>query len=460
MKTKKVDVAIIGHGSAGISAYKAAIKHTKNIVVIEGGEYGTSCARNGCMPSKLLISGGNAAKAIRDAYSFGISTHKTEIDDQKVMERVRSLRDQFVSKITNHIENIPKTHKIQGFAKFLDNNTLQIGKDRKVTAKTIIIATGSTPRLLPNFSELGTLGITNEDVFEWKKLPQSVAIFGTGVIGMELGQALERLGVRVTIFGRSGNVGSFSDPDIQEAANHLYHGEIDIFPGAEIQEMVPERKKVHIRFTSMYGNELEQNFDYVLSAIGRIPNVKKLDLNKTSLDLDSRGMPVYDPESMQCGKSNIFIAGDANGEKSLLHEAVDEGTIAGKNAALFPKVSKGSRRVPIGIVFTEPEMAVVGKLYRELPKESFVVGSVDFSFDKRSQMLNKNRGKMNLYIDKKSKKLLGAEMIGPKTEHIAHLLSWAIGFHATLDQLLEMPFYHPTVEEAIRSALNNAKKKI
>jgi dihydrolipoamide dehydrogenase len=460
MKHKTIDVAIVGHGSAGSRAYKAAKKHTESVVIIEGGEYGTTCARNGCMPSKLLIAGANAAKTIREASLFGIQTENVEISGKKVMERVRTLRDDFVSRVLGHVEKIPEQDRIQGIATFQDNNTLIIDEKLKITAKSIVIATGSRPRLLPGFEALGDRGITNEDVFEWEDLPGSVAIFGTGVIGMELGQALDRLGVRTAIFGRSGNVGAFSDPDIQETANNLYHGELEVFPGADVHSMKREKNKVRIRFTTMYGIELEERFDYVLSAIGRIPNVDHLGLKNTDVPMNTRGMPVFDAETLQCGNTNIFIAGDANGYLSLLHEAADEGEIAGANAALFPKVQKGHRRVPIGVVFTEPEMAVVGKMYRELPKDSFVTGSVDFLFQPRSEIMAKNRGKLNLYIDKKSKKLLGAEMIGPRVEHIAHLLSWSIGFGAKLDELLEMPFYHPTVEEAIRNALNDARKKL
>lgn len=460
MKHKTVDVAIIGHGSAGSRAYKAAKKHSKSVVIIEGGEYGTTCARNGCMPSKLLIAGANTAKVIKEASLFGIETKDADINGKKVMDRVRALRDDFVSRVIGHVEKIPEQDRIQGTARLKDNNTIVVDEKYQITAKTIVIATGSRPRLLPDFEKLGDRGITNEDVFEWETLPKSVAVFGTGVIGMELGQALDRLGVRTTIFGRSGNVGAFSDPEIQEAANHMYHGELEVFPGANVHSMKHEKNKVRIHFTSMYEVELQEEYDYVLSAIGRIPNVDHLGLENTDVPINDRGMPDFDKETMQCGKSNIFLAGDANGYLSLLHEAADEGEIAGTNAALFPDVQKGHRRVPIGIVFTEPEMAVVGKMYKDIPKDSFVTGGVDFLFQPRSEIMGKNRGMLNLYIDKKSKKLLGAEMIGPRVEHIAHLLSWSIGFSAKLNELLEMPFYHPTVEEAIRNALNDAKKKM
>jgi dihydrolipoamide dehydrogenase len=119
-----------------------------------------------------------------------------------------------------------------------------------------VIATGSRPRLLPGFEALGDRGITNEDVFEWEDLPGSVAIFGTGVIGMELGASTRPPWVRTAIFGRSGNVGAFSDPDIQETANNLYHGELEVFPGADVHSMKREKNKVRIRFTTMYGIEL------------------------------------------------------------------------------------------------------------------------------------------------------------------------------------------------------------
>ena len=200
VSSRQVDVAVIGAGSAGLPAFRAARKHTENLVLIEGGVYGTTCARVGCMPSKLLIAAAEAAHSVEAAAGFGVHTAKPIINGEEVMRRVRRERDRFVGFVLEGVENIDEKHHIQKHAVFLDNHTLQVG-DSIVEAKTIVIATGSSPTVIPKFAELGDCLIVNDDIFEWQTLPESVAVFGPGVIGLELGQALHRLGVRIRLFG-------------------------------------------------------------------------------------------------------------------------------------------------------------------------------------------------------------------------------------------------------------------
>lgn len=460
MKTLSVDVAVLGFGTAGMNAYRSAAKHTKNIVVVQHGLYGTTCARVGCMPSKLLIASADSAFSLEEAPSFGIFPGgDTKIYGHQVLERVRSLRDAFVGHVVSNVEKIPQEQRISGKARFINDHEILVDNHTKVQAKTFVIATGSDPRFLPQAEILGDRHVVNDDIFEWERLPESVAVFGTGVIGMELGQALKRLGVRVSLFGRSGNVAAFTDPEIQEKAKDLFHRELDVFPGATIQEMKREGDRVHITFTDVKGVEYEKQFEYVLSAIGRVPNIADLELQNTSLKLSEKGIPVFDSETMQCGESNIFIAGDVNGNRALLHEASDEGDIAGENAALFPNVSKGDRRVPLSVVFTDPEMGSCGTPFGELEKGIFVIGKIDFSDQGRSKVINKNKGMLHVYAEKKTGRILGAEMIGPHAEHLLHLLAWSIGFSATASDLLKMPFYHPTVEEGVRTALRDIEKQ-
>jgi dihydrolipoamide dehydrogenase len=163
---------------------------------------------------------------------------------------------------------------------------------------------------------------------------------------------------------------------------------------------------------------------------------------------------------MQCGASRIFIAGDANNDLPLLHEAADEGRIAGENAARYPAVKAGSRRTPLGIVFTDPQLAVVGKRYAELPAGRWVAGEVSFEDQGRSRVMLRNRGLARIYAEAGTGRVLGAEMMGPDAEHLAHLLAWGIQSGMTVRRMLEMPFYHPVVEEGLRTALRDALTKL
>ena len=457
----KVDVAVIGAGSAGLPAFRAARMHTENVVLVEGGIYGTTCARVGCMPSKLLIAAAEAAHSIENASKFGVYSSKPIINGQDVMRRVRSERDRFVGFVLESVENIDPKQNFRGHARFLNDHTIQI-EEKIIEAKSVVIATGSSPKLMPMFDGLGERLVVNDDIFDWETLPESVAVFGPGVIGLELGQALHRLGVRIRIFGLSGSLKPLSDMGIKSYAENLFKEEFPLDTKAKIQGLELENGQVKISFVDPNnGEEKEELFDFLLAATGRSPNVKDLGLENTELELDSLGVPLYNSATMQCGNSSIFIAGDVNNDFPLLHEAADEGQIAGDNAGRFPDIKAGLRRSPVTVVFCDPQIAIVGDSWSELEgNENVVTGKVSFEGQGRSRIILKNKGLMHIYADRNSGLFLGSEFIGPHAEHLAHLMSWAHQQKMTIQQMLEMPFYHPVIEEGLRTALRDAKSKL
>ncbi|MCG7404937.1 dihydrolipoyl dehydrogenase [Caballeronia zhejiangensis] len=457
MNTIHTDVAIIGAGSAGLSAYRAAKAAGASAILIEGGAHGTTCARVGCMPSKLLIAAADAAHHAAHAAAFGVHIDGAlRIDGHEVMARVKRERDRFVSFVVAGVDAMPDADKLTGYARFIDDNLLQVGDDTKVQAKSIVIATGSSPVMPSMYRALGDRAIINDDVFAWDDLPKRVAVIGAGVIGLELGQALARLGVRVSLLGARGRVGPFTDPDVRAYAGRVFSEAFSFEPFAQVQAAVREGDEVRLRYVSDAGESIEETFDYVLVAAGRKPNVGGLALSNTSLALDDVGLPVYDPLTLQAGAHPVFIAGDANGVLPLLHEAADEGRAAGTNAARYPHVEAVERRAPIAIAFTDPGIAMVGSRHVDLKPESFVTGEVSFEDQGRSRVMLRNRGLMHVYVDRASRRFVGAEWIGPDAEHIAHLLAWALQMKLTVDEMLRMPFYHPVVEEGLRTALRDA----
>ncbi len=458
---RKVDVAVIGAGSAGLPAFRAARRHTENIVLIEGGIYGTTCARVGCMPSKLLIAAAEAAHSIETASKFGVYTSKPNINGHDVMRRVRSERDRFVGFVLESVESIDPKHHFRAHARFLDDHTIQ-AEEKIFEAKSVVIATGSSPKLMPMFDGLGERLVVNDDIFDWETLPESVAVFGPGVIGLELGQALHRLGVRIRIFGLSGSLKPLSDMGIRNYAENLFKAEFPLDTKANILGLELENDQVKICFVDCKnGEEKEEFFDFLLAATGRFPNVNDLGLENTKLELDSLGVPLFNSATMQCGNSSIFIAGDVNNDLPLLHEAADEGEIAGDNAGRFPDIKTGLRRSPVTVVFCDPQIAIVGDSWNELEgKENVVTGKVSFEGQGRSRIILKNKGLMHVYADRNSGLFLGSEFIGPHAEHLAHLMSWAHQQKMTIQQMLEMPFYHPVIEEGLRTALRDVKSKL
>ena len=456
-----VDVAVIGAGTAGLAAYRAAKAAGARAVVIEGGAYGTTCARVGCMPSKLLIAAAEAAHAIGRGPGFGVHVDgPVRIDGREVMARVRRERDRFVGFVIDGVDNIPEADRIRGYARFIHRNTLQVEGGPRINARSVVIATGSRPSIPPILRDLGDRLAINDDVFDWETLPRSVAVFGPGVIGLELGQALARLGVRVVVLGRGGRLGPVTDPHVHRAALKAFSADFALDADAHVQRVERIGDEVEIEFKGLDGEHRRERFDYVLAATGRVPNVDKLGLENTGIELGASGVPKFDPATLQAGDSSIFIAGDANQDLLLLHEAADEGKIAGGNAARFPDVRPGLRRAQLGIVFTDPQIAIVGGGFASLRSHALAAGEVSFEDQGRSRVMLRNHGHLRVYADPETGRFLGAEMVGPDAEHIGHLLAWALQAGMTVEQMLAMPFYHPVVEEGVRTALRDLQAHI
>jgi len=472
MRAAQVDVAIIGAGTAGLAAYRAARAAGAAAMLIEGGAYGTTCARVGCMPSKLLIAAADAAYAVETAPSFGVHCDGVlRIDGRAVMDRVRRERDRFVALVLRDVERIPETDRLRGHAAFMDDHTLEVGGHTRVIARTAVIATGSRPTRADSFEALGDRLIVNDGVFDWQDLPRSVAVIGPGIIGLELGQALHRLGVHVAILGRGGRVGPISDPEIRAYSIAAFKQEFTLEPDAHIADVRRDGDRVAIHRTAPDGAKQVETFDYVLVSNGRTPNVQGIGLEKTSVKLDAKGLPLYDPVTGQTlnadesggNGSPVFIAGDAGNFIPLLHEAADEGRIAGKNAArvaLGEPVIAGLRRAPIGGVFTDLQICIVGSGFRSLQPGSFATGQVNFEDQGRARILLRNKGLLNVYAEMATGRFLGAEMLAPGGEHLAHLLAWALQSRMTVEQMLEMPYYHPVLEEGLRTALHDVSVKL
>ena len=455
MTTLHTDVAVIGAGTAGLAAYRSARAAGARALLIEGGPYGTTCARVGCMPSKLLIAAAEAAQAVARAPKCGVHVDGAlRIAGSEVMERVRRARDRFVGFVLSGVESIPAEDRIRGHARFVGPHTLEV-EGRRIVARSIVIATGSRPTVPPILQGLGDRLVVNDDVFDWQDLPRSVAVFGPGVIGLEIGQALARLGVRVVVLGRGGRVGPITDPQVRQAAVKALGEDLFLDPDAHVTRVERAGDEVEIDYVGPDGAQRRERFDYVLAATGRTPNVDKLGLESTGIATNARGVPAFDSQTLQVGSSAIFIAGDAADDVPLLHEAADEGKIAGANAAAHPHVKPGLRRARLGVVFTDPQVAIVGGGYAHLKAHALAAGEVSFEDQGRSRVMLRNRGLLRVYGDRATGLFAGAEMVGPDAEHIGHLLAWALQSRMSVEQMLEMPFYHPVVEEGLRTALRD-----
>lgn len=461
MNTIATDVAVIGAGTAGLAAYRAARAAGVRAVIVEGDPYGTTCARVGCMPSKLLIAAAEAAHAPTRWPELGLRLKGVvDIDDPAVLARVHRERDRFVGFVLQGVESIPAADRVRGYARFVGPHRLRVDDHTDIEFSRAVIATGSSPSIPPFLRSLGERVVVNDDIFAWTELPRAVAVFGPGVIGLELGQALARLGVEVSMFGAGGIVGPFADPALRAYAAKTFGAEFAL--EADARDVAVERAgdRVRIRHRAGDGSMRTVVVDYVVAATGRTPNVRTLDLAAAGLPVDGRGQPAFERTTLRIGQSHVFVAGDANGDVPLLHEAADEGRIAGENAARYPKVQPAARRAPLAIVFTDPQLATVGVRFGDLVPGTFVTGEASFEDQGRSRVMLRNVGLLHVYADVATGRFQGAELVGPDAEHLAHLLAWAHQLELTVPAMLALPFYHPVVEEGLRTALRDAQAKL
>jgi len=427
--------------------------------MVDPGPLGTTCARVGCMPSKLLIAAAEAAHEARHAGVFGVHAD-VRVDGVAVLERVRRERDRFVGFVLEATDAHERAGRlVRGKARFVEPTVLEVDGGLRIEARSVVVATGSSTWIPDEYRDLGDRLLVNDTVFELPDLPESLLVVGTGVIGLELGQAMSRLGVRVTLLGRRRNIAGLRDPKVVDVAHEVFKSELDLQTQHVLHDVSRVDGGVRVRFRDDAGNERDEIYEYVLSAAGRRPNLEGLGLDGIGACHDERGRLIIEDHTLQVGSEPVFIAGDVSGLRPLLHEAADEGRIAGENAARWPDILPGRRRVPLKIVFSQPNIAVVGHGWEERGRY-VCAGEVDYGRQGRARCMNQHSGWVRLYARRDDGCLTGAEMFGPRVEHMAHLVAWAIENHLTVDHALTMPFYHPVVEEGLRTALRDLQKQV
>lgn len=446
-------VIIIGAGTAGMTARREIAKSTDNYILIHDGPLGTTCARVGCMPSKALIQVANDLHHSKILNDKGFIELKSSPDQKKILNHVRSLRDHFVGGIVTGIKQW-ENHIIKGRARFTGENSVEVN-GKKFTADSFVIATGSRPVIPKDWLPYKKFILTSDEIFELEDLPKRLLVVGLGVIGLELGQALSRLGVHVTAVTLPGKVAGISDPAILEYVLKGMREEVSVLTC----EAKPLSQDGNVITVDLGGVKTE--FDKVFMAVGRTPNLDTLGLNEIGIKFNEKGVPTYDENNLFLTEHpHIFLAGDVNAHRPILHEAADDGRIAGYNAV--NEVQNFKRRIFLGITFCDPQVALVGESFRSLNEKQtdFVIGTVNFEEQGRALTKFKNRGLLNVYVKRDTGHLLGAEFQCPDGEHIAHLLAWAISMKMTVSEALSMPFYHPVIEEGLRTALRMAAGQV
>jgi len=453
--TRKVSVAVIGAGTAGQNAFRQARKLKDDVLIINDGSWSTTCIAVGCMPSKLLIAAADRAYDTNHSGEFGI--HATaQIDGKQVMERVRAERNHFASYVQKQVESWPAETKIAGRAYINQQGLIEVN-DELIEANKIIVATGSKPFIPDNWAD--KLGET---------LPKSLAVVGAGAIGLELAQAFTRLGVEVTLFNRDKRVAGLKDEDISNKAIDCLSRELTMHLGSKINDVGQqvadnEGSAAFIDYADSAGETRQWQGEYVLVATGRRNNIAALGVENLGVGLDDKNRPKQlDKKTGKIGNLEVYIVGDANANLPLLHVASDEGFSAGSmvcnnnsDAYIRPTAA------PFSIVFCSPQIVNVGMSLPEIqadPELEYVIGKVSFDNQGRSRVMGVNCGLLHIYGCKKTDRILGASMVAPDAEYIGHILAMAITNDMSIKDILDTPFYHPTILEGLRTALRDVQR--
>jgi len=446
------DIAVIGAGTAGSTAFREITRAGRDAVWIDHGPLGTTCARVGCMPSKAVLHAAHEWSLLREL--SGGSAAGSSAD--ALWARARATRDALAQGAAQRTRALAGERLLLGAARFTGPGELDV-QGQRVRARAFVVATGSRPVVPPALAALGDRLLTTDSLFELERLPRSIGIVGLGAIGLEMGLALSRLGVRVVGGDLLDSVAGIVDPAVRERALQRFGRELPMWLG---RAMEAQATAEGVRVSA---GERSETVEMVLAALGRRPNVERLELAQAGVAMDAKGRPQVDAATLRAGATSVFLAGDVHPERPLMHEAADEGVIAARGALALlegrtPAVEP--RRVPLAIVFSDPDVAAVGVPFDRLPADSTVVGTAQGAGNGRSRILGATDSLVRLYAERGSGTLVGASLIATHGEHLAHLLAWAIQRRESASSLLEMPYYHPSVEEMLQSALKDIASQL
>jgi pyruvate/2-oxoglutarate dehydrogenase complex dihydrolipoamide dehydrogenase (E3) component len=447
MKRFDFDVAIVGGGSGGYAAARMAAGAGLKTIIIEGGaEVGGLCILRGCMPTKALLYAAEVMHLASHAKPWGIRAGKVGFNFAEVMARKNALIKDFADYRVQQL-NSKKFKFIRANARFVNPHTVALDKERKLTARHFVIATGSSvaPAPLPQLREVGY--ITSDDALTLKRLPKSLIILGGGAIACEFAQFFARFNVKVTLVQRSEHILKEFDRDAATEIEKVFRREgIKIFTNTRLAGAQRKGKLKIISFESR-GKTISISAGEILFALGRIPNTASLELEKAGVKTGPGG--IIANELMQTSAPHIYTAGDCTGPYEIVHLAVQQGEIAAHNIANPKSPRRMDYRLLISVVFNEPQVAFVG-LTEKVAKArgiAYLAASYPFNDHGKSLIMKAKDGFVKLLANPKSGEILGGACVGPGGGELIHEIVAVMAKRMTVHELAAMPHYHPTLAE-------------
>jgi dihydrolipoamide dehydrogenase len=454
---RHVENVVIG---AGFGGYVAAIRLAqlgREVILVEKDVLGGVCLNVGCIPSKVIVRAARIMKQIQNAHRFGIATSPPTID----LQQLQAWKEAVVEKLRSGIAYLCKGNKVEivyGEAKLQAPGTIQIKTKEGptiVTAKNIIIATGSSPIELPSFRFDGNFVVTTTEALSFTEIPRNFVVIGGGVSGLELGMAYAQFGSHVTIIEMLDQLLPGVDTELVKVVErNLRKLGVQVYLKARAKGA--QKGKVTAQLAD--GEEIAISADKVMVTVGRRPNSDQIGLETAGVNTDPAGF-IQVNSQMQTNVLGIYAIGDVVGIPMLAHKASKQGLVAAE--VISGQASTGDfKAMPSGI-WTEPEIATVGVTGDQAKKLGYdpIVGKFPLTALGRAVAAGETEGFVKVIADKQSEQILGVHMVGADVTDLISEAALAIEMAATVDDLALTVHPHPTLPEAIMEAAEATKGK-
>ena len=459
MSDKKFDLVVIGAGPGGyVAAIVAAQKGMRVACIEKRKTLGGTCLNVGCIPSKALLHASeqyeNSIKSNGNE-EWGIRYKEVNLDLSKLLKKKLGIVDE----LTKGIDFLFKKNKVTkyiGTAKILSPNEIEIMNNEKaeiINADKIIIATGSESTNLPNINVDEKKIVTSTGALELDKVPEKMIVIGAGIIGLEMGTVWRRLGAEVEVVEYLPRILPGIDDEIANNFMKILQKQgvkFKLAHSVEKAQIINDKVLLSVKdINNNAYNELEA--DVALVSVGRKPNTNGLGLEKLNLKIDKHGF-IETNENFQTSISNIYAIGDVIKGPMLAHKAEEDGVAAVE--IINGEAGHVDYNLVPGIIYTSPEVAVIGKTEEELKAEGIAYnkGTFPLMANSRAKAISHTDGMVKILSDKSTDKILGAHMIGHEAGTVIHELSIAMGFGASSEDVARICHGHPTVNEAIKEA--------
>lgn len=447
-------VAVIGGGPGGyVAAIKAAMLGAE-VTVIEKRKVGGTCLNVGCIPTKSLLASSSLISSIKEAKDFGIHINgEVEANFDDIMNRKNKVVSQLISGIEFLFEK-RGIKLVNGFGKLVDTNKIEVNKEdgskELVEADKIILANGSQPVILPMFPYDGDKIITSDEALNLKDIPKSLLIVGGGVIGCEFGQFFRALGTEVTIVEMFDQLLPLEDKDVAKQLQRQFKKDkIKVMTGVKIEKC----EIVDNEVVATLSNGKEVKAEKALLSIGRKPYLDNSGIEDIGIQLE-RGKVIVN-ENLETNVKGIYAIGDIINTPFLAHVASKEGLVAAQNAVCGNSKTVNYAAVP-RCVYTEPEVAGVGKTEKELQENGieYNTGQFDFRALGKAQAIGHFQGFIKILADENDK-IIGASIVGPHATDLLTELSLAVHLGLTVEEVGDVIHAHPTLSEGIMEAIHD-----